>query len=59
MEEIAYLADLLIASEKPVVFTGAQRHADYPDSDGPRNPECGNSRRRLRSFQRSGGTDRV
>jgi L-asparaginase len=37
MEEIAYLADLLIDSDKPVVFTGAQRHADYPDSDGPRN----------------------
>ena len=37
MEEIAYLADLLVTSDKPVVFTGAQRHADYPDSDGPRN----------------------
>ncbi|MGO9397408.1 MAG: asparaginase [Xanthobacteraceae bacterium] len=37
MEEIAYLADLVVASEKPVVFTGAQRHAGYPDSDGPRN----------------------
>jgi L-asparaginase len=37
MEEIAYLADLLIASDKPVVFTGAQRHADFPDTDGPRN----------------------
>jgi L-asparaginase len=37
MEEVAYLADLIIASEKPVVFTGAQRHAGYPDSDGPRN----------------------
>ena len=37
MEEIAYLADLIVTSDKPVVFTGAQRHADYPDSDGPRN----------------------
>ena len=37
MEEIAFLADLLVTSDKPVVFTGAQRHADYPDSDGPRN----------------------
>ena len=37
MEEIAYLADLLITSDKPVVFTGAQRHVGYPDSDGPRN----------------------
>ena len=40
MEEVAYLADLLITSEKPVVFTGAQRHADQPDSDGPRNLHC-------------------
>ncbi|MDF1585539.1 asparaginase [Marinimicrococcus flavescens] len=37
MEESAYLADLVIDSEKPVVFTGAQRHADEPDADGPRN----------------------
>jgi L-asparaginase len=37
MEESAYLADLLVASDKPVVFTGAQRAADMPDPDGPRN----------------------
>jgi L-asparaginase len=37
MEESAYLADLLIKSDKPVVFTGAQRHAGMPDTDGPRN----------------------
>ncbi|NTE88126.1 asparaginase [Agrobacterium rubi] len=37
MEESAYMADLLINSEKPVVFTGAQRAADEPDADGPRN----------------------
>lgn len=37
MEESSYLADLTVASDKPVVFTGAQRHADEPDSDGPRN----------------------
>ena len=37
MEESAYLADLLLASEKPVVFTGAQRSADEPAGDGPRN----------------------
>lgn len=37
MEESAYLADLLVASDKPVVFTGAQRPADTPDPDGPRN----------------------
>lgn len=37
MEESAYLADLLVTSDKPVVFTGAQRHAGAPDTDGPRN----------------------
>jgi L-asparaginase len=37
MEEIAYLADLIVTSDKPIVFTGAQRHAGLPDSDGPRN----------------------
>lgn len=37
MEESAYLADLLLKSEKPVVFTGAQKSADAPDADGPRN----------------------
>jgi len=37
MEESAYMADLLVRSDKPVVFTGAQFNADQPDSDGPRN----------------------
>ncbi|MBT9386108.1 asparaginase [Pseudooceanicola sp. CBS1P-1] len=37
MEESAFLAWLLVRSEKPVVFTGAQRHAGQPDTDGPRN----------------------
>ncbi len=37
MEESAYLADLVVSSSKPVVFTGAQRSADAPDTDGPRN----------------------
>ena len=39
MEETAYLLDLLTPDEQqaPVVFTGAQRHAGEPDSDGPRN----------------------
>jgi L-asparaginase len=37
MEETSYLADLLLKSEKPVVFTGAQRAADDPHSDGPAN----------------------
>lgn len=37
MEETAFLADLALASYKPVVFTGAQRLADEADNDGPRN----------------------
>ncbi|MGW5687104.1 asparaginase [Nonomuraea sp. NPDC003754] len=37
MEETAYLTDLLLEPGHTVVFTGAQRHAGLPDSDGPRN----------------------
>ncbi len=37
LEETAYLIDLTLDSDKPVVFTGAQRNADEPDADGPRN----------------------
>ena len=37
MEETAFLVDLTVFSDKPVVFTGAQRNADQPDEDGPRN----------------------
>lgn len=37
MEETAYLADLVHGGDKPVIFTGAQRSADEPDTDGPRN----------------------
>lgn len=37
LEETAYLIDLVHTSEKPVVLTGAQKAADHPDSDGPRN----------------------
>jgi L-asparaginase len=37
MEETSYLADLLLASDKPAVFTGAQRAHDDPQSDGPPN----------------------
>jgi L-asparaginase len=37
MEEIAYLADLIVSSDKPIVFTDAQRHSGLPDNDGPRN----------------------
>ncbi|MFC7398269.1 asparaginase [Chelatococcus sp. GCM10030263] len=37
MEESAYMADLLVQSDKPIVFTGAQYAADEPNPDGPRN----------------------
>jgi L-asparaginase len=37
MEESVYLVDRVLDSQTPVVFTGAQRGADQPDADGPRN----------------------
>jgi L-asparaginase len=37
MEETAFALDLLVDSEKPVVFTGAMRNASDPGFDGPRN----------------------
>jgi L-asparaginase len=37
MEESCYLADLLLDSDKPAVFTGAQRAHDDPNPDGPAN----------------------
>lgn len=37
IEESAFFLDLFHADPRPVVVTGAQRAADSPDSDGPRN----------------------
>jgi len=37
MEETGFLADLLIDTAKPLIFTGAQLAHDHPQSDGPRN----------------------
>jgi L-asparaginase len=37
LEETAYLLDLTLGSDKPVVITGAQRNFDERDPDGPRN----------------------
>ena len=39
LEETAFLLDLVHASPKTVVLTGAQRAADSPAPDGPRNVE--------------------
>lgn len=36
-EESSYYADLLLDSEKPIVYTGSMYTASEPDTDGPRN----------------------
>ncbi len=37
LEETAVLLDLVHDDPRPVILTGAQRAADVPDTDGPRN----------------------
>src|SRR5260370_15910065 len=37
LEETAWVLDLTVGKEKPVVLIGAQRNASEPDFDGPRN----------------------
>jgi L-asparaginase len=37
LEETAFLLDLFVDSERPIVFAAAQRLPIEPDSDGPRN----------------------
>jgi L-asparaginase len=40
VEETAFLCDVTVASEKPVVFTAAMRSGDQLGADGPRNLIC-------------------
>jgi L-asparaginase len=37
LEEIAFVLDLLVPSELPIVLTGAMRNSSLPGSDGPAN----------------------
>ena len=37
LEETAWFLDLTVATDKPIVVTGAQRNTSEPDCDGPRN----------------------
>lgn len=37
LEETAYLLDLTIETEKPIVLTGSMKNSSEPDWDGPRN----------------------
>lgn len=39
LEETAYLLDLTLGTDTPVVVTGVQRNFDEPGADGPRNLE--------------------
>ena len=48
MEESCYLADLLLASDKPAVFTGAQRAARRSDPRRPEEPSRARCARRPR-----------
>jgi L-asparaginase len=41
LEETAYLLDLVLQSEKPVVFVGAMRNSSEPGWDGPSNLRSG------------------
>lgn len=56
MEESAYYLDLTRTGGPPVVFTGAQRHADQPGADGPANIAAAVGAARTEAIQAAGGT---
>lgn len=37
LEETAYLLDLVVSTDKPILVIGSMRHSDAPDWDGPEN----------------------
>ena len=55
MEESAYILDLTLDAEIPVVFTGAQRTPDEISADGPANMETAVRAASHESLQESGG----
>lgn len=56
MAESAYYLDLTRAGGPPVVFTGAQRHADQPGADGPANIAAAVTVARTAAVRAVGGT---
>ncbi len=56
MAESAYAIELLADPDRPVVFTGAQRPADEPGTDGPTNLRAAIRTAAAERFRAAGGT---